>query len=515
MAGTDGWISCGSMATPMHDSGRGPGEWGTKLGCNHIGRRAGPVHPVSHRLTQAIVGGFPLRRTLAFAPVHWHWRKGMTMDQGLNEQHRVNGADRKTLTWRFHDLHGALNAEELEPAHSPTLRVAMKERVAGFIRTYLQWSPLPLRTVWIVALVLPMVFVFTSFIGRTRLGTAPELFNWWQQAPAPFLNFFTWALLLPLVNRWSIRWSLKRQPVSPSILKHISLGLLLCTIHEVFTNVLYLILLRAGGQVQWSPEVLHGMVLFLPAGIVQRFLEYWLLLLLLMVVDSHRQVQEERNHVLRLKNELQATQLLALKKQLQPHFLFNTLNTVSALMDVDRKSARSVLARLGRLLRTTLDEERRETVSLNHELEYIGNYLGIETIRFKDRLQVKYQIDPECEQALLPGMLLQPLVENSIKHGLDASRDGVCVTITAERDKDQLHLQVGDNGKGCEDVHTVLANGGIGVRNVMERLALLHGSEGKFQVTSSRDQGFHVSIRIPFRTLETKAHEKHTDHRGG
>jgi two-component system LytT family sensor kinase len=250
--------------------------------------------------------------------------------------------------------------------------------------------------------------------------------------------------------------------------------------------------------------------------VVQRFLEYWLLLLLLLIVDSHRQVEKERNHVLRLQNELQTTQLLALKKQLQPHFLFNTLNTVSALMDVDRKSARTVLARLGTLLRTSLDEERQETVPLHHELEHIGNYLGIETIRFKDRLQVRYRIDPRCEQALVPGMVLQPLVENSIKHGLDASYDGVCITISAQVDDDgRLHLQVGDDGKGCDNVQTALANGGIGVRNVMERLKLLHGADGELHVASKPGQGFHVSIRIPFRTAKRQGDEKHTDHSGG
>jgi LytS/YehU family sensor histidine kinase len=209
-------------------------------------------------------------------------------------------------------------------------------------------------------------------------------------------------------------------------------------------------------------------------------------------------VQEERNHVLRLQNELQTTQLLALKKQMQPHFLFNTLNTVSALMDVDRKNARTVLARLGNLLRATLDEERRETVPLYHEIEHISNYLGIETVRFKDRLQVKYDIPAECEQAMVPGMVLQPLVENSIKHGLNAAMDGVTVTISAHRDGNVLRIRVSDDGKGCADVNKALAKGGIGLRNIRERLSLLHGNQGSFQAASSAGNGFHALISIPY-----------------
>lgn len=248
----------------------------------------------------------------------------------------------------------------------------------------------------------------------------------------------------------------------------------------------------------WHPEMLNGVLLSLPGGIFQRFMEYWLLLVLLMYTESRRQIRAERTRVLELQNQLQTSQLLSLKKQLQPHFLFNTLNTVSALMDVDNKSARKVLSRLGQLLRTTLDEEQHETVTLIHEVDYVGNYLDIETIRFKDRLQVRYDIPSECQNAMVPGMMLQPLVENSIKHGLDATSDEVCITIAARREHEFIYLEVSDNGKGCLDVSQVFSNGGIGLRNVKERIMLLHGAKGKFQVRSDPGLGFQVSIKMPY-----------------
>lgn len=404
-----------------------------------------------------------------------------------------------------------------DPGHpqADSRTTTMTHRIKGWWRTYLSWSPLPMRTVLVAAGLLAVLFVFTSFIGRTQLGTAMEQFDWWQQAPGPFLNFFTWAFLLPLVNRWSQRWSLKSHPVSKAIVTHIGLGLLLCSAHEVITNVLYLVLLIAGGKIHLTSDTLHGMLLFLPAGVVQRFLEYWVVLLILLYMETRRQVQEERNHVLRLQNELQTTQLLALKKQLQPHFLFNTLNTVSALMDVDRKSARTVLARLGSLLRTTLDEERRETVPLYHEIDHIANYLGIESIRFKDRLRVEYRIPEECGDAMVPGMVLQPLVENSIKHGLDNSTDEMCITITAKREKDTLHLTVRDDGKGCPDTDRALRMGGIGLRNIRERLLLLHGRHAHFHVASGPEGGFLAAISIPFVAMDINDHEEHPNYRGG
>lgn len=371
------------------------------------------------------------------------------------------------------------------------------------MRSYLQSSPVPMRTAFLAAGLLSTVFVFTSFIGRTRLGTDLTAFDWWMQAPGPFLNFFTWAVLLPLVNRWSKRWPLSTRPFLRSFTPLFTCGLLLSVGHEVFTNVLYVGLLHYSGRMPFQPDLLNGMLLTLPAGFVQRFLEYWMLLLLLRYVEAHREIRAEQTRVLQLQNELQTSQLLALKKQLQPHFLFNTLNTVSALMDVDNRSARTVLSRLGQLLRTTLDEERREKVSLIHEVDHVGNYLDIETIRFRDRLQVTYDIPANCQYALVPGMILQPLVENSIKHGLDATSGAMQIAIAAERMGTTLVLHVSDNGRGRDLPLPVPAKGGIGLRNVRERIALLYGPQGRMDVASSHGHGFRTTLMLPYETLES------------
>lgn len=398
---------------------------------------------------------------------------------------------------------------------TPSRRMRLKMRLLAAIRSYFASSPIPMRTVFFGAGLLSVLFVFTSFIGRTHMGMELHLFDWWMQAPIPFLNFFTWALLLPLVHRLSKRWPLKGRPLWKPILLHFAFGLLLCAVHEIFNSTLYLLTLNYSGRVPWQPSMLNDALLSLPGGVVQRFIEYGLLVLLLIYMETHRQVREERTRVLQLQNELQTTQLLALKKQLQPHFLFNTLNTVSALMDEDTKSARTVLSKLGQLLRITLDEERRERVTLIHEIDHVGNYLGIEAIRFKDRLQVRYDIPSECQNALVPSMVLQPLVENSIKHGLDATSAEVCIRIEAQRHEESIRLTVSDNGRGCTDVTRALTKGGIGLRNVRERLSLLHGDQSEFHVLSDRGSGFQVMISLPFETEDRTRYEEHPHDRSG
>lgn len=435
------------------------------------------------------------------------------MQSEVTEVVRTKKAPPVTLQLQFSSSFGHELVHELQdaPAHTRNVRIRMK--IIAAIKSYFGASPVPMRTVLLSAGLLSVLFVFTSFIGRTQLGLAPDRFDWWMQAPIPFLNFFTWALFLPLVHRWSKRWPIKGRPLWKPVLLHFILGLLLCTVHELLSNVVYIGILHSSGRVPWQPGMLQGVILSLPGGIVQRFMEYGLLLVLLMYMETHRQVREERTRVLQLQNELQTTQLLALKKQLQPHFLYNTLNTVSALMDVDTRSARTVLSRLGQLLRTTLDEERKELVTLLHEVDHVGNYLDIEAIRFQDRLQVHYDIPTECQTAMVPGMVLQPLVENSIKHGLDATNAEVHITIEARRTNGNIELSVSDNGRGCQHVSSALTQGGIGLSNVRERLSLLYGGAGSFHVHSELGKGFKVTLAFPFETQQRSWHEADTRHR--
>jgi len=361
-------------------------------------------------------------------------------------------------------------------------------------------SPIRYRVIWGVALLMATLFLLQAYMHHyvyAELKGMPP-FNWWVEAPVPYLNFLFWAFLCPVVFSILHRWPLNERPIWKQVAVHCLFGLVLGSIHEITTSSIYYLILSRTGDFKWEPAYRAYAVHALPPAILQRFMEYWTLLVVLIAVDNARQMREKHTQLLKLKNELHISQLNALKKQLQPHFLFNTLNTVSALMDEDLPGARKVLSRLGQLLRVTLDKERRDKVPLAQEIDHIANYLGIESERFRDRLHVTYDVPLDCGHALVPSMVLQPLVENAIKHGPDSTSDSVDISVTASREGDAIRISVADNGKGCPDVDAALETDGIGLRNVHDRLKLLYNGSSSFDVTSPGGQGFQVTMSMPF-----------------
>lgn len=340
---------------------------------------------------------------------------------------------------------------------------------------YFQRSPIPYRIVLATAVVMATLFLLQAYMHHYVYAEIKEMgeFNWWREAPVPYLNFLFWALLCPLVFIIYTRWPLNVRPVWQNVAMHLLFGIVIGTLHEASTSSIYYYVLYRIGDFQWNEEYRAFAVNALPPAILQRFMEYWTLLAVLIAVDYARQTREKQTQLLKVRNELQISQLNALKKQIQPHFLFNTLNTVSALMDTDVNGARKVLSRLGQLLRASLDKDQRDIVPLAREVELIGNYLGIESVRFQDRLHVTYNVPHELNEAQVPSMVLQPLVENAIKHGPDATSDRVDINVRAEERDGTLALMVTDNGKGCRHVSTAMEHGGIGLRNVRDRLQLL------------------------------------------
>ncbi len=371
-------------------------------------------------------------------------------------------------------------------------------RLTMVLRRYFERSPIPIRTVFLWAVLLAVLYVITAFIGRTGMGRYPERFDWLGVAPIPFLNFLTWALLVPLVNIILSRWPLVIGRMLPQVLVHLALGLLLGAVQEVFTNVIYISILAYAERFVWTVDNAKEVLISLPGGVLQRTMEYWVLLVLLMYARSNKQVAEKRTQPLELENKLQEAELNSLKKQLQPHFLFNALNTVSSLMEEDVEAAQDVLIRLGQLLRTTLDESRLDQVPLLHELDTASHYLAIEAVRYKDRLQVVYTVSNDCHDAIVPNLILQPLVENSVKHGVSGTSEPVRVEVKAWREADRIRLAVIDDGRGCPDVEKALTHGGIGLRNVQQRVKLIYGENGSFRVMSPGGQGFQVHLELPY-----------------
>lgn len=222
--------------------------------------------------------------------------------------------------------------------------------------------------------------------------------------------------------------------------------------------------------------------------------------LLYFAIKHHDAMTAERERAARAEALAQKAQLEALRYQIHPHFLFNTLNAISTLVADQRGAdATRMLARLGDFLRATLDGRATEQVTLAEELEFVQRYVDIEQVRLGERLVVQVDVPPEARPAHVPWLLLQPLVENAIRHGVSMREEGGTVTIQARRDGSQLSLVVADDGPGWAGGPAPGNGNGIGLANTRERLRALYGDRQSLEVDSGTG-GARISIRLPFRS---------------
>jgi LytS/YehU family sensor histidine kinase len=210
-----------------------------------------------------------------------------------------------------------------------------------------------------------------------------------------------------------------------------------------------------------------------------------------------REARERQLAASELQTRLAQAQLHNLQLQLQPHFLFNALNTISSVMYEDPRRADAMLAQLSDLLRQTL---RRQEVTLEEEVEVLRLYLRIMLERFGEELQVEVRVEPETARALVPQLLLQPLVENSIRHGA-RSASPLKVEVHAARQNGNLMVKVSDNGPGIPDLEAGQFRRGVGLSNTSERREAMYGADQEMQFENGRDGGLTVTVRLPFRAL--------------
>ena len=213
------------------------------------------------------------------------------------------------------------------------------------------------------------------------------------------------------------------------------------------------------------------------------------------LATSFSRATEEREQ---LEARLARAQLQSLRLQLHPHFLFNTLNTINALIGTDRRAAERVISGLSELLRMSLSSASEQEVTLARELELLAHYIEIQQIRFQDRLTVRFQIDPEARSALVPNLMLQPLVENAIRHGIAPRAAPGHVLVTARRRDERLELRVVDDGVG--EAAGAEHRDGVGLGNTRARLLSLYGADHRFEAGTPETGGFAVTLEIPYRT---------------
>jgi LytS/YehU family sensor histidine kinase len=219
-------------------------------------------------------------------------------------------------------------------------------------------------------------------------------------------------------------------------------------------------------------------------------------------LDYHHQLRERERQAAELEKHLANARLRALKMQLHPHFLFNTLNGIASLNFENPIGANRMLARLSELLRITLEDDGAQEVPLRKELEFNRRYLELEQIRLGDRLTMTFEIAPETLDACVPNLLLQPLVENAIRHGIApySARGEICLHARLERDT--LHVKVTDSGPGLTGGQGSPGGTGVGLPNTRARLRQLYGSAHRFEIKNGERGGLVVEIEIPFRAAD-------------
>jgi sensor histidine kinase YesM len=351
--------------------------------------------------------------------------------------------------------------------------------------TWKKWA-----LVWAVWTVLAVSYAASSVVSARAEGHPG---GWFRPLVWTFLDFYLWMLLTPLVawlGRTGARGSWAR-----FFAIHVPAGLVLATIQVSLTLSLY-----------WSicgpSESMKDMTFaaFVRMQFVYNthlsFITYGVLLVLLRAIHSQQRLRDERLRNSHLETQLVQSQLQTLRVQLQPHFLFNTLNAISALALADPMQARLMISRLSDFLRLTLEERHSQQVPLSREIEFLECYLGIQQVRFQDRLITHMDVAGNTVHALVPNMILQPLVENALRHGLLDKPERGTLHILTRRDGDDLHVQVDDDGLGLPPEGPT---DGIGLGNTRTRLDMLFGGSATLELSRRPDGGTRVEMRFPYR----------------
>jgi sensor histidine kinase YesM len=319
-------------------------------------------------------------------------------------------------------------------------------------------------------------------------------FQWSRILLLSFIYAYSWAALTPFILWLAGRFPIERFHWRKSLAVHLGASLLLSIATRILEILSYFFLVATLEQPLSIWRVLKNVLAIFDYGV----LIYWVIILINYAFEYHRRYREGELKASQLEAQLAQAQLQALKMQLNPHFLFNTLNSISALMNKDKEGAEKMIARLGDFLRLTLENRGTQEVTLKEELDFLKCYLEIERIRFQDRLQVNINVEPETLRARLPNLILQPIVENAIIHGVAPRRHPGCIQIRAKRLNGHLLVQVIDNGAGISLERNVLREG-IGLANTQARLEQLYGPEQRIDLENVPEGGLAVTLEIPFR----------------
>ena len=340
--------------------------------------------------------------------------------------------------------------------------------------------------------------IFAGISYAAAIGENNKEFGFVSALRLNLVQFYLWAILSPLIFRFSRRFPIEFRPLNlRNLLLYFPALISFAGIHQVIhLAVLWSIIPRWRRQ---FPALIDCYRAYFGFGF---YIDLIIALLIVIAVHALLYYQNFRASELAqssLKAELARAQLRALKMQLHPHFLFNTLHSISSLVLEDPPKANSMIARLGDFLRLTLENSDQQLVSLKEETEFLRCYLEIEQVRFGDRLTVALELEPQTLSVQVPHLILQPVVENAIQHAIAPRAARGHITIEAKRLNNLLRLEVRDNGPGIASNDALLGTEGVGLSNVRARLHQIYGSDFRFELINARHEGLIVVMEIPFR----------------
>jgi two-component system, LytTR family, sensor kinase len=372
------------------------------------------------------------------------------------------------------------------------------------------------------AIVWAVSFGVWSFVALAYTATIYQLYRS-TEMPMKFpvvlalqcSQVYAYALLTPFVFALANRYPVQRTAWARSSLLLLAGGLMFTVAHVTLRGLT--------PYAAWDPHLKHWVsavwdyqahrfhiqwhmyrMLFLTNLVDDIVTTYLPIVLIAHVASYYRRFQERELRSSQLQAQLEKARLQTLKSQLQPHFLFNTLNSISALMLTNVEAADRMITRLGDLLRTSLESAGTQMTTLSRELEFVNCYIEIEKIRFEERLTVSLDIAPETLDASVPHLLLQPLVDNAIKHGISRLVSGGEIRISATRDDSDLHLEVRDNGPGFRDPSHHPASG-LGLRITRERLETIYGQDQSVELLTPPEGGAVVRVSIPLHMVPARS----------
>jgi len=310
----------------------------------------------------------------------------------------------------------------------------------------------------------------------------------------PLIWWYIWAMLAPLIYVLARRFPFTQATWRKSVFVHIGGCTLFFCLH-VFGQVTAM-LLPAYQDVH--DTLIEAVKYHILTSLYLNLLVYGIIVAVAHTVLFYQRYRRRELGAVQLESELARARLQALKTQLHPHFLFNTLHSISTLMYRDVEAADRMLARLSELLRLTLESSDAQEVSLHDEISMLEKYLEIEKIRLGERLTVDFDIDPALDDVLVPNLVLQPIVENAVKHGIAPRSAPGRIEVRAWAEDGRLHLRVSDDGLGLPEPPSRLATG-IGLSNVRARLNHLYGEA--VSMRASHPTGLIVDLTLPLRYL--------------